>query len=115
MLYTLAATRWTKSRAPHQHQQGNGSTDDDASEDPLLAADRHGPSPSSSKPPRGRPLRGAHILLMWLPALCDLSGTTVRIFPFPFFLFPPSSLPSFPSYLPTFPPLPHLRAIAISV
>jgi hypothetical protein len=28
--------------------------------------------------PDGRPLRGWAVLLLWLPAACDLTGTTVR-------------------------------------
>ena len=102
MLYTLAVTRWRKSRPQHLPNRNRA---DEASEDPLLA-DGHG-----ATKPRGKPLRGANILLMWLPALCDLSGTTVRILPL-FFSFsfcpalptlPPRLASSFPTTFPTFP------------
>lgn len=70
VLYTFAFTRWKKSRSRQHAPEGE--------EDGLLAENA-----TTTTKPRGKSLRGAHILLMWLPALCDLSGTTVRL-PLPY-------------------------------
>ena len=109
VLYTLAFTRWKKSRS-RQHAPGRNEGDGEE-EDGLLAANAN--NNATATKPRGKSLRGAHILLMWLPALCDLSGTTVRLplpsLPSPSLLSPSlPSLPrclasSFPSFFPSFP------------
>jgi hypothetical protein len=66
MLYTALSARWRSSSV----QLPDDSTDDtldDFSETPKIQPER---------------LTGRRILLLWLPALCDLTGTTVRTFTF---------------------------------
>jgi hypothetical protein len=65
VLYSTLSARWRKSsvRLP-----------DESPDDTL-----DGLSESSQKFPQER-LTGRRVLLMWLPALCDLTGTTVRIY-----------------------------------
>ena len=102
MLYTLAFTRWKNSRS---QQHARSRIRDEVDEDPLLPASANA---TTTTKPRGKSLRGSNILLMWLPALCDLSGTTVR-FPLPSSSIPPlmisprvlPSLPSLPAFLPS--------------
>lgn len=107
MLYTLAFTRWKKSRT-RQHPPPN--RHNEADEDPLLpaTANANAATASTNTKPRGKSLRGTNILVMWLPALCDLSGTTVRL---------PPTLPrptSFPLFLPCLPSLlPFLPATSV--
>lgn len=106
VLYTLAFTRWKNSRSQQQHALSRNRNE--ADEDPLLPASANGTTTTTTTKPRGKSLRGSNILLMWLPALCDLSGTTVR-FPLPSSSIPPLvisprlllllSLPSLPSLL----------------
>ncbi len=64
ILYTTLSTRWRTSpvRLP-----------DESSDDTL-----DGLSESQKFPPEK--LTGRRVLLLWLPALCDLTGTTVRAF-----------------------------------
>ena len=101
VLYTLAFTRWKKSRTRQQHAPPN--RHNEADEETLLPA-------STNTKPRGKSLRGTNVLVMWLPALCDLSGTTVRLSSTLPRLAPPRLLPFFPSLLACLPSC-HLRSI----
>jgi hypothetical protein len=66
VLYTIVASRW---RTPSVHLPDESSEDtlEDFSESQKTSPER---------------LTGRRILLLWLPAICDLTGTTVRALPF---------------------------------
>ena len=63
MLYSLASTRF---RRPAVELPSESESDD------------HATQPGSKIAPKSQPLRGLNVLLLWLPAACDLIGTTVR-------------------------------------
>ena len=64
MLYSLASTHFRRSAVELPSE----------SESDDLAA-----QPGSKVLPKSQPLRGLNVLLLWLPAACDLVGTTVRL------------------------------------
>lgn len=87
MLYAWAAARYRQRRIQLPTEDVvHAQTANEAEEDDDDAAKAQ---------PAGRALRGWAVLLLWLPAACDLTGTTVRA--------PPSLSPSFLSFSLTIP------------
>lgn len=62
MLYATISARWRGPSIQLPDESADNTLDDPA------------------ESPKMKPLTGRRILLLWLPALCDLTGTTVRAF-----------------------------------
>ena len=60
MIYATIAARWRGPSIQLPDESADNTLDDPA------------------ESPKMKPLTGRRILLLWLPALCDLTGTTVR-------------------------------------